>query len=207
MSSGTSDKAILISSGAADVLTRHVASLELPRRACSLPVEPETDSPLPSFIELWGEADRLRQIVESWPVAVRAWLVAEHVPLAYDRTWPSGAPSPGIRMISSIHRRDGMSRAEFAAYWLGPHTEVAQHYTVPVWHYNQNVVIESLTSDAGEDGFVGMHFRSAEQLRARWQDHPRQAAAGAKDAANFMAVDRSLSITAVETVWDTASQG
>ncbi len=202
----SSKKAILISSGSTEALISHVASLELPRRACSLPVDPETGTSLPSFIELWGETDRLRPIVASWPVVVRAWLVAEHVPVAYDRSWPSGDPSPGVRMISSIHRREGMSRAEFEAYWLGPHTEVARSYTIPVWHYNQNVVIESLTPGCDADGFVGMHFRSAEELRARWQEHPTEAAAGARDAANFMALDRSLSITAIETVWDTASQ-
>ena len=202
----TTDKAILISGGPRKELTRHVASLELPRRACSLPVDPEAGTSLPSFVELWGETARLRQTVVSWPFAIRAWLVSEHVPLAYDRTWPSGDPSPGVRMISSIHRRQGMSRADFQAYWLGPHTEVAQSYTIPVWHYNQNIVIESLTPDSDEDGFVGMHFRSAEDMRARWQEHPTEAKAGARDAANFMAVDRSLSITAVETVWDTTSQ-
>jgi len=199
-------KAILISSEACDALPTHVAALDLPRRACSLPVDSTREDLLSSFVELWGEADALRRTVSSWPYSARAWLVSEHVPMAYDRTWPSGEPSPGVRMVSTIHRRAGMSRADFAAYWLGPHTDVAKSYTVPVWHYNQNVVVEALTLDSREDGFVGMHFRSAEEMRARWQDYPAEAAAGARDAAEFMAVDRSVSITAIETVWDESTR-
>ena len=107
-------------------------------------------------------------------------------------------------MVSTIHRRDGMSPRDFAEHWLGPHTSVAKSYTVPVWHYNQNVVVEALTPGADEspDGFVGMHFESAEAMRARWQDHPAEAARGAEDAARFMNIERSVSMTAIETVWE-----
>ena len=157
-----------------------------------------------SFVELWGEPDPLRSTLASWPWPRRAWRVQEHVPVAYAPTWPSGEPSPGVRMISTVHRRSGMSPADFEAYWLGPHTEVARSYTVPVWHYSQNVVVEALSPDdgSGPDGFVGMHFRSGEAMRARWQDHPEEAARGARDAAAFMEVDRSVSLTAIETVWE-----
>lgn len=79
---------------------------------------------------------------------------------------------------------------------------VAKSYSVPVWHYVQNLVTQALGHDSHVDGFVGMHFHRAEDLKARWQDHPQEAARGAADAARFMAVERSVSITAIETVWD-----
>ena len=205
----TIEKAVLISEGPADVVASHVASLDLPRRACSIPVAPASEDLMPSFVELWAEPESLRAAVAIWPLPVRAWLVAEHVPIAYERAWASGEASPGVRMISTVHRRDGMSPVDFEAYWLGPHTAVAKSYTVAVWNYNQDIVIESLTpGDPLEvDGFVGMHFRTAEEMRARWQDHPTEAARGSRDAAQFMAVDRSVSITAVETVWESAVRG
>jgi len=208
----TIGKAILISSASVDAITEWVAGLGLPRRACSLPVGSSAVDSMASFVEIWGSTDPLRETVASCPFPVRAWLVAEHVPIAYDKTWPSGAPSPGVRMISTIHRRVGLSRADFKAYWQGPHTKIAKSYTVPVWHYNQNVVIECLTPDSDSDhdidmdGFVGMHFRSAEEMRARWQDYPREAERGARDAAEFMEVARSVSITAIETVWENATK-
>jgi hypothetical protein len=200
-------KAIVIGDAAADELRAAVAALDLPRRAISLPIEPAAPPAFRSFIELWGECGALREAALDWPFPVRAWLVTEHVPLVYDRSCPSGEASPGMRMISTIHRRDGMSLRDFAEHWLGPHTSVAKSYTVPVWHYNQNVVVEALTpgSDESPDGFVGMHFESAEAMRSRWQDHPAEAARGAGDAARFMNLERSVSFTAIETVWENAT--
>jgi hypothetical protein len=198
----THTKSIVLSQGPDEALQSYVASLALPRRAISLSLTPDPPSALPSFIELWGEDCEVRSVVAGWPFPARAWLVAEHVPIAYERSWASGTPSPGVRMVSSLYRRPGWSRGAFEAYWLGPHTEVAASYTVPVWHYNQNVVVEALTEHSGEDGFVGMHFQSVEQLEARWADHPAEAARGAEDAAQFMDVPRSDSIHARETVWE-----
>jgi hypothetical protein len=198
----TTVKAIVISEAPGEALSALMADLDLPRRALSLPVEPNAADGLPSFIELWGDREAVRELAVDWPFPSRAWLVAEYVPVVYDRTWPSGQASPGLRMVSTVHRRAGMSRSEFEKHWRGPHTEIAKSYTVPVWHYSQNVVVEALSPGCDEDGFVGMHFRTAADLRARWQDHPIEAARGAKDAALFMTVERAVSMTAVETVWD-----
>jgi hypothetical protein len=195
-------KAILVGCEPDAMLARHVASLALPRRAISLPVASDPPAGLPSFVELWGDEARVRASVASWPFPARAWLVEEHCPLRYEKTWLSGTPSPGVRMVSSLHRRADISREAFATHWLGPHTRVACSYTIPVWHYSQNLVIEALASDAGEDGFVGMHFETPEQMRARWADHPLEAARGAEDAELFMDLSRTLTLLAVETTWD-----
>ena len=206
MSSGSIEKAILLCDAPAETLASIVASLPLPRRAISLPVEPDSQASPPdfsSFIEIWGDIDALKETVSTWPYAVNAWRVRQFVPLAYEQTWPSGEQSPGVRMVSSIQRRPGMSLSEFEAHWRGPHTEVAKSYTVPVWHYNQNVVLEKLRGEISVDGFVGMHFRTAEEMAARWRDYPAEAARGAEDAAKFMATEETQSITALETVWDT----
>jgi hypothetical protein len=195
-------KSIVVSSGAAKELASHVSALELPRRALSLPLAGDPPDELRSIVELWGAERELRRIVASWPFPARAWLVAEHTPIAYERSWPSGTRSPGVRMLSSLHRLAGSSRKAFEAHWLGPHTSVARSYTVPVWHYSQNVVTEALTDDSGEDGFVGMHFRTQRDLESRWADYPDEAARGRADAERFMDVARSVSLLAVETIWD-----
>jgi len=199
--SSAPQKAVLISEASGDALRSHLAKLELVRRALSLPVTPDPPAALPSFVELWGGGSELRAVVASWPHPARAWLVAEHVPVAYRRSWPSGEASPGLRLVSTVHRRPGLDRAAFAAHWCGPHVRIATSYSVPVWHYVQNLVVEPLGHASDVDGFVGMHFRKAEDLRARWQDHPQEAARGAEDAARFMDVARSVSIAAIETVW------
>ena len=194
-------KAILTGANASEPWSRHVASLALPRRAISLPRDPEPNLEFQFFVELWGDEESLRECVTNWPFAARAWLVEEHVPLVYERSWPSGTPSPGVRMVSSLTRCENLTKEAFAAHWLGPHVEVALSYTVPFWHYNQNVVREALTPNSPEDGFVGMHFRTAERMRARWADHPTEAARGAADAKRFMAEAHAPPMVAIETVW------
>jgi len=199
-------KAIVVSRDPEGKLASHVASLDRLRRALSLPLAPERPDALPSFCELWGEEGELQRAVASWPFPARAWLVAEHTPVDYQRSWPSGMPSPGVRLVSNLFRRPGASRREFEAHWLGPHARIAWSYTVPVWRYSQNVVVRALTEHDGEDGFVGMHFRTLEELESRWRDHPDEAERGAADAALFLDVPRSVSIRARETVWDASSE-
>ena len=198
----TERKVIVVSRDPEAGLAAHVAALTWLRRALSLPLAPDRPDALPSFVELWGEERELRRAVASWPFPARAWLVAEHTPVDYERTWPSGTPSPGVRMVSNLFRRPGTSRREFEAHWLGPHARIARSYTVPVWRYSQNVVVRALTGHDGEDGFVGMHFRTPEQLESRWAEHPDETERGAADAALFLDVTRSVSLHARETVWD-----
>jgi hypothetical protein len=183
-------------------LEAYVAGLGIPRRALSLPVSSEPPPDFPSFIELWGGEQELREAVERWPFEVGAWLVEEYQPKRYERDWPSGTRSPGLRMVSILHRRPDLSREAFAAHWLGPHTRVALSYTIPFWHYNQNVVVEALANDGGEDGFAGMHFETREQMEARWSAHPEEAARGTADAARFMDTNRNPTVITFETVWE-----
>jgi len=196
-------KAILIAAEPQPGLADYVAALSLPRRALSTPGTEDGPRDFHGFVELWGPEPELRTAVEAWPFAASAWLVEERTPVTYDRAWSAGTPSPGLRMVSVLHRREGLSREEFAAYWRGPHTQVALSYTIPVWHYNQNLVTESLVGGANEDGFVGMHFESAAQLAGRWADHPAEATRGASDARQFMDTQHSPTLIAVETVWET----
>jgi hypothetical protein len=198
-------KAILIGKGihpSPSSLETYVGALGLPRRALSLPASSDPPPDFPSFIELWGGEEELREAVACWPFEVGAWLVEEHRPKRYGRDWPSGARSPGPRMVSILHRRPDLSREAFAAHWLGPHTRVALSYTIPFCDYNQNVVVEALANDGGEDGFVGMHFETRAQMEARWSAHPKEAARGAADAERFMDTSRNPTVVMIETVWD-----
>lgn len=195
-------KAILVQRSASSGLSRFVAELEsVPKRALSLPVRPE-DAKIAAFVELWGEREALRSAIAGWPTPVSAWLVDEFLPARAARTWPVGETSPGVRLVSSVHRRSSLDRAAFADYWRTRHTEVAMSYTVPVWHYSQNVVVEALAPDDGEDGFAVLHFRSHEELVARWAQFPQEALRGAEDAANFMDTTRGWSVEMTERCWE-----
>jgi hypothetical protein len=195
-------KAILVHRLPVPGLREHLAGLEgLAMRALSLPTPDVRDPAVAAFVELWGEAEALRAVITDWPETASAWLVDEVLPADAKRSWPSGEASPGVRLVSSVHRKPGLERAAFARYWRTRHAEVALSYTIPVWRYSQNVVVESLGPDEGEDGFAVLHFRTHEELAARWTRHPEEARRGAEDAARFMDPSRAWSVTMVETSW------
>lgn len=213
MSRGDRAKAILVHRHPAPGLAAYVAGLDaFSRRALSVieappagsvgaPSEP-TASTAAAFIELWGPADALRAIVARWPEAPSAWLVEETRLADAPRSWPSGTRSPGLRMVSSVFRRPEFTRAAFAERWRTRHAEVAMSFSVPIWRYEQNVVIEALRGDGGEDGFAVLHFRTAQDLGARWADHPDESRRGREDAEQFMALERGWNAIMTETLWE-----
>ena len=68
-------KGIVLSQGPTAALSRHVAGLDLARRALSTPLTTEAAEGGPAFVELWGTEAALRSLVALWPFAARAWLV------------------------------------------------------------------------------------------------------------------------------------
>ena len=213
-------KAILVHSARSELqpesqpgeyLGQHVAGLaSIPRRALSLPVmsgmaavgTAADVSAITAFVELWGPDKALRAAVATWPTPISAWLVDESIPADAPRTWPVGEASPGVRLVSSVYRKQGLDRREFSHHWRTRHVEIAMSYTIPVWRYSQNVVVEVLRPGDGEDGFAVLHFRTAEDLAARWSRYPVEARRGADDASRFMDPGRGWSVAMIETVWE-----
>lgn len=137
-----------------------------------------------------------------------SYVVDVSVPQRYERTWPVGEPSPGIRMMSLCHRAPQLSRDEFARYWRDEHTAVAMGFTVPIWNYTQTVVKEPISSGAPTlDGVAGLHFHSLAAWQARYLDYPDEARAGAEDAARFMDVPQTEAFFAQETILSIAPAG
>ncbi|WP_436775153.1 EthD domain-containing protein [Yinghuangia sp. YIM S09857] len=183
----------------------------------NIPVPVATPTPEPgaftALVELYADSEdgvvagaeafvrALADDTAKEPLTAAAYLATERRPVRYDRTWPDGEPSPGMRMLSLCRRRAGTTRAEFEAYWAGPHTEVACSFTVPIWNYTQSMVARPLTPDAPElDGVAGLHFRSYADWVARYVGHPEEAARGAADGARFMDLGAAETLFAVETV-------
>lgn len=194
-------KAILVHRDSIAGLESHLAKLDVRRRALSRPAPDAPKSPVTAFVELWDERERLTAAIAHWPAEAGAWWVEENLPAVYERSWPDGAQSPGLRLVSSVHRMAHQNREEFARYWHNEHASVALSYTIPVWHYSQNVVVEAMGPDANEDGFAVLHFRTAEDMKARWANYPDEAKRGAEDASRFLDASRAWTATMVETVW------
>jgi len=194
-------KAILVHRGCVDGLESHLAELDVRKRALSRPAPRTPEGPVTAFVEIWDERERLSAAIDRWPFEAGSWWVEENLPVSYERDWPDGAQSPGLRLVSSVHRLAHLSRQAFARYWRNEHAAVALSYTIPIWHYGQNVVLEAMGPDADEDGFAVLHFRSAEDMQARWSNYPEEAERGAEDAARFLDSGRAWNATMLEQVW------
>ncbi|MGH9048509.1 MAG: EthD domain-containing protein [Acidimicrobiia bacterium] len=121
---------------------------------------------------------------------MHAYRVTERVVKDYDRTWPDGARSPGVKYVSLMRRAPGSSPQEFDAYWRDRHTPVALEHHGGMWKYVQNVVREPMTADAPPfDGMVEMHFPTVEEFRERFFTPPESMDLVLEDAYRFM--DRS----------------
>jgi hypothetical protein len=122
--------------------------------------------------------------------------------IAYERGWELGTQTPGERVVTVVERKPGMTRQEFDRYWREVHTGVALSYTVAPWAYVQYLTTTSLLPGGIEpDGALVMHFRSGEERRSRYEDHPDDAARGAADAAAFMDMERTRMTLMHETIW------
>lgn len=74
-----------------------------------------------------------------------------------------------IKRVSLVRRRDGMSHEEFAAYWLGPHAEIARGIPDALG-YVINVARDP--DAAGYDGFAEVWFESEEAAVAAFGQEP-----------------------------------
>lgn len=103
-----------------------------------------------------------------------------------------------------LHRKPGMSRADFAAYWSGPHAELVKSLadTLGIERYAQNhgmmpdvaAQMQAMRGTAEPfDGIAAISFASPEDL-ARGNTDPAAAQAQArlaKDEAQFIDLSRS----------------
>ena len=94
--------------------------------------------------------------------------VDETIQRDYERTWPDGEPSPGVKMIAPMIRVDGLTHEQFAERWLTRHAPTALEHVPGIWRYVTNVVLAPLSRGAPEiDGIVEVHRRSAADLKLR----------------------------------------
>ena len=86
----------------------------------------------------------------------------------YPRTWPDGVRSPGVFMISPVHRAASVDHAGFDAHWRDRHAPLALRHHPGMWDYRQSVVRQVLTSGSPEfDGFARLGFETRRDFEER----------------------------------------
>ncbi len=167
----------------------------------------ETQTEIPLMIEVYGPAKALRKVVKQLEddlktrFMLHAYLVSENLPAQYQISWAINTPSPGMRLISMIYKKDALSKKQFANYWNNQHAKIATSYSIPVWNYSQNTITEVLTINSPPyDGIAALHFKHKDDLKNRWIKTPLEAARGPRDALNFMDMDNTRSQEMTELI-------
>lgn len=148
-------------------------------------------------IEAWSKSAESAAPAFDWkPDLLSAgyiYLVEEKVEKPYERDWPVGERSPGVKSFFLALRHPSMTHDEMARYWGEQHAPLALRIHIGMWRYTRNVVTKAESPGAPDwDGMAILHFKTAEDLRERFYDSEAGRAAIAADVAKFSGGGRAL---------------
>lgn len=93
-----------------------------------------------------------------------AYRVTEALPVAYEKTWKDGDPTPGACLLTLFSRKKSIDYPTFIHRWHNGHTPLSLRIH-PLWNYVRNVVNEGMFEDSPWfDGIVEEQVRNAADL-------------------------------------------
>jgi hypothetical protein len=120
--------------------------------------------PYDGFLEEWWPPGYSNRINAASPTIRTQIEVDEVVSWEYDRDWPDGTTTPGVKVISLVVRRPDISPAEFERRYR-QHAEVATvHHRPGVWRYTQNITRHHDPASRTVDAVSQLWFRTQYDL-------------------------------------------
>jgi len=93
-----------------------------------------------------------------------AYRVTEALPVAYQKSWKDGEPTPGTCLLTLLSKKKSIDYETFFHRWHNGHTPLSLRIH-PLWNYVRNVVNESLfENSAWFDGIVEEQVQKAADL-------------------------------------------
>jgi len=93
-----------------------------------------------------------------------SFMVTEALPVAYQKDWKDGAPTPGVCLLTLFRQKKGIEYDSFIDRWHNGHTPLTLKIH-PIYHYNRNVVDKGLGEPpVWYDGIVEEHCRTRKEL-------------------------------------------
>jgi len=93
-----------------------------------------------------------------------AFKVEEAIPVAYEKTWANGQPTPCVCLLTHFHRKPGIDYDTFIHRWHNGHTPLSLKLH-PLWNYNRNVVLQTVSENpTWYDGIVEEQTRTRAEL-------------------------------------------
>ena len=99
---------------------------------------------------------------------VLSFRLEEHIGWEYERDWPDGTPTPGVKQISMLTAAAGYGTDEFRRHYRH-HVALTRKHMPAVWRYVQNDVAAG--SGEGCEGIVAvseLYFRSVDDFLERY---------------------------------------
>jgi uncharacterized protein (TIGR02118 family) len=132
---------------------------------------------------------------------VGAYQVKEIVQKDWERTWPAGESSPGVKLVCLVHRKVGMPHDHYLQHWRDNHGPLAVAHQPGFWHYVQNHVVGWLTDETPDfDGVGELHFKSPAEVETGMFDSEEGQRLIWEDTLRFMDHDASTVLVTTETL-------
>ncbi len=134
-----------------------------------------TDQPPPRFSIIPFRKSKIASIsiysTEKIPIEVLelshligGYKVEEALPVAYQKSWQDGEPTPGKNLLTLFRKKDGLDYDDFIHRWHNGHTPLSLKIH-PLWNYNRNVVRSSLLDvSKWYDGIVEEQVKEDSEL-------------------------------------------
>jgi len=132
------------------------------------------------------------------PVPLVAHRVREHLGWDYERTWPDGIATPGIKQLSILHRGRNTTDEEFLARYRA-HVPEAKRHMPGLWKYVQNVYDPLPAERTDPSGISELWFASVDDFRDRYWATPETQAEENAEVATFLS-SRTWSLLAIEHI-------
>lgn len=110
------------------------------------------------------DASRFTDALRDAASSVSGYEVEEAYPVAYERGWADGEPTPSPILLTMLQKKAGVSQDDYLRRWHEGHTPLSLEVH-PLWYYQRNVIHDSLTEGAEHsDGIVLEACRSRSDL-------------------------------------------
>ena len=100
-----------------------------------------------AIFNVYDEADdpsRYVEALQSAASSVSGYEVDEAYPVAYDRVWKDGEPTPSPILLTMLRKKAGVTSDEYIRRWHGGHTPLSLQIH-PLWYYQRNVIHKAVT--------------------------------------------------------------
>jgi uncharacterized protein (TIGR02118 family) len=130
------------------------------------------------------------------PSSISAWHAAYRVTERHLRACPRasahGEPTPGLVLVSPVHRGPALDRASFDRHWRDRHGRLALLHHAGMSDYRQALVEERFGADAPDfDGIARLGFPSATAFEQGFFDSREGRRAIAEDTMKFVDMERT----------------